>query len=50
VTEPPELVHASFILSLCQRFGCLPSQLLDEDAELLQLLWIERLGRPSGGE
>lgn len=32
------------ILGLCQRFGCLPSQLLAEDAELMRLLEIERLG------
>lgn len=33
------------ILTLCQRFHCLPSALLAEDAGLLQLLAIERAGR-----
>jgi len=35
-----------FILRNCERFGCLPSQLLEEDAELLRLLNIEALGAP----
>jgi hypothetical protein len=34
------------ILGLCERFGCLPSQLLAEDADLLRLVHIEGLGRP----
>lgn len=34
------------MLGLCERFGCLPSALYEEDAELLQLLEIERLGAP----
>ena len=29
---------------MCRQFHCLPSQLLAEDAELLQLLKIEALG------
>lgn len=36
------------ILSLCQRFGCLPSALLAEDAELLQMIMIERLATEVG--
>lgn len=32
---------------MCQRFHCLPSQLLDEDAELLRMLKLDELG---GGE
>lgn len=32
------------ILGLCRQFSCLPSQLAAEDAELLSLLAIERLG------
>lgn len=31
---------------MCDRFHCLPSQLLAEDAGLLQLLEIEALTRP----
>lgn len=34
------------ILGLCDRFHCLPSELLAEDAALLRLLAIERLGTP----
>lgn len=30
---------------MCRRFHCLPSQLLAEDAELLQMLEIEGLDR-----
>lgn len=32
------------ILGLCREFRCLPSQLEAEDAELLSLLAIEKLG------
>ncbi len=39
------------ILGLCTRFHKLPSEVLAEDAELLQLLTIEQLGTPTeGGE
>lgn len=37
------------ILGLCERFGCLPSALLAEDASLLRLLKIEQMGRPDDG-
>ena len=33
--EPWQLTRAKFIDNLCQRYGCLPSQLLAEDADLL---------------
>lgn len=33
------------VLGLCERFGCLPSALLQEDADLLRLLQLEALGR-----
>lgn len=46
IEKPHDLVEAELILSLCQRFGCLPSQLLAEDAEILKLLLIEQLGTP----
>lgn len=36
------------VLGLCQRFGCLPSQLLAEDASLLQMIHIEQRGRVDG--
>jgi hypothetical protein len=32
------------ILGLCERFGCLPSQLLAEDIEMLRWVTIEGLG------
>ena len=35
VGKPPELVEAELIDGLCQRYGCLPSALLAEDADLL---------------
>lgn len=38
------------MLGLCDRFKCLPSQLMDESAELLRWLRIEELARPEGGE
>jgi hypothetical protein len=34
------------VLGVCERFGCLPSALYQEDGELLRLLTIETLGRP----
>lgn len=33
------------MLGLCERFGCLPSALYEEDAELIKLLSIESMGR-----
>lgn len=33
------------MLGLCERFGCLPSALYEEDAALFQLLRIEKMGR-----
>jgi hypothetical protein len=33
------------ILALCDRFHCLPSAVLAEDADVLRLLKIEFLGR-----
>jgi hypothetical protein len=38
------------VLALCERFGCLPSQLEAEDAELLRLVAIVNAGTPEGGE
>jgi hypothetical protein len=40
------LIRAELILGLCERFGCLPSQLYDEDGELLVLLAVEAMGLP----
>jgi hypothetical protein len=41
-----ELSEAELVLALCERFGCLPSVLYEEDADLMRLLHIEALGRP----
>ena len=38
------------ILGLCERFGCLPSALLAEDASILRLLRIKALGTPEQSE
>lgn len=32
------------MLGLCDRFKCLPSQLYEEDAELMRMIVIQRLG------
>ena len=44
--KPWELVHAELIDGLCQRYGCLPSQLMQEDAEILRLVAIVQEGKP----
>ena len=38
VTEPWPLAKAKLIDRICQRYSCLPSQLLDEDISLLRSL------------
>lgn len=35
---------------MCERFGCLPSQLMAEDAGLLRLLKLEELAGPPEAE
>src|SRR5690349_19057812 len=45
IRKPVELVEAEMIMGLCERFGCLPSQLLAEDAELLRYLELESMGK-----
>lgn len=32
------------MLKLCERFGCLPSELYEEDVDLLRMIAIEELG------
>lgn len=34
------------VINLCDRFKCLPSQLLKEDASILRLLAIHDMGTP----
>ncbi len=38
VTKPAELATAETIINLCERFGCLPSALYAEDAEIFRLI------------
>ena len=38
VSEPWPLAKAKLVDRLCQRYSCLPSQLLAEDASLLKML------------
>lgn len=38
------------IITLCERFGCLPSALLAEDVSLLRYLKILSYGSPEGGD
>lgn len=33
------------VIGLCERFGCLPSALMAEDASLLRMVQVEALGR-----
>lgn len=40
---------ARFILACCERFGCLPSQLLAEPDDLFGLLALEQLAAPADG-
>lgn len=44
MTKPPELAEAEWVFGLCERFHCLPSQLLGEDVGLLRMLELCRLG------
>lgn len=46
ITEPRELTDTKTILGICDRFHCLPSQALAEDAEILRYLKIESLAKP----
>jgi len=36
-------------MSICDRFHCLPSQALKEDADIIQLLKIMEIANPPGG-
>jgi hypothetical protein len=43
--KPPELAEAELVLDLCERFHCLPSQLMGESAGIIRLIMIESEGR-----
>tara|TARA_B100001559_G_scaffold310180_1_gene305239 strand:+ start:1055 stop:1213 length:159 start_codon:yes stop_codon:yes gene_type:complete len=45
VGKPYWLSKAELIDSLCQRYGCLPSQLLKEDAEILLIAGLANDGQ-----
>jgi len=45
VEKPPELVRAEIIDGLCQRFNCLPSQIMAEDVGILRMLDIVAQGK-----
>jgi hypothetical protein len=38
------------VLGVCDRFHCLPSEAMEEDAGVIRLLKIEALGKPPGEE
>ena len=46
ITKPWELEEAELIDGVCQRYSCLPSQLLEEDATILRMLAIVQEGQP----
>lgn len=41
-----ELAEAELVLGLCERFHCLPSQIMNESADLLRLIAIQDEGTP----
>ena len=45
VTKPVELDMAEIIDNICQRYSCLPSELMGEDVGLLRMLAIVGEGR-----
>ncbi len=51
VTKPSELAEYELVDSLCQRWGCTPSQLLHEDADyILQMVAVLTLAAPEEPE
>lgn len=41
---PQEVARAQFVLRLCDRFKCLPSQVMSEDGvEMMRLMRFERM-------
>jgi len=46
VIKPWELEAAQLVDGLCQRYGCLPSQLLQEDVTVLRMLAVVAEGQP----
>ena len=48
IPKPWELEEAELIDGLCQRYSCLPSQLMTEDVTLLRMVAIVQEGQPEG--
>lgn len=44
VEKPLQLASAELVDGICQRYGCLPSQLMEEDVSLIRILEIVSLG------
>ena len=47
ITKPWELEEAELIDGLCQRYSCLPSQLMAEDATILRMMALVQEGQPA---
>jgi len=45
IGKPMQLMTAEIIDGICQRYSCLPSQLMDEDVSLIKNIQIAELGR-----
>lgn len=43
-------MRAEWVISLCQFFHKLPSEILAEDAEMLQMMQLQALGNPGGNK
>ena len=48
IAEPVELSMSKMVDALCQRYGVLPSQLLNEDVSLLKMVRTVTEGEPDG--
>lgn len=48
MTEPIELMEAKMIDNLCQRYHCLPSEILAEDVSVLRMIETVLEGTPDG--
>ena len=50
MTKPWELERAEFIDALCRRYGCLPSQLLEEPVDVVRMISLIALAHPMDGD
>ena len=46
IVKPWELEEAELIDGFCQRYSCLPSQLMAEDATILRMIGLVQEGQP----